>query len=127
MCLCMTTLTEGFLCFFLSCKAKAGVKPQRRGTACTLPNFCVVCIICFVSFSVLFVCICVLYFCHRVTTQLQFNISYHIKSPRGPGPPHCRCFISCSDTPHAVGLLCTSDEPDAETSTRQHTTPASDR
>jgi hypothetical protein len=33
----------------------------------------------FVSFSVLFVCICVLHYCHRVATQLQLtNISYHI-------------------------------------------------
>jgi hypothetical protein len=56
-----------------------GLNPQRRGTAHTLPNFCVVlCIVCFVSFSVLFVCICVLYYCHRVATQLQLNISYHI-------------------------------------------------
>jgi len=47
----------------------------------TLPNFyVVVCIVCFVSFSVLFVCICVLYYCHRVATQLQLNISYHIIS-----------------------------------------------
>ena len=39
----------------------------------------VVCIVCLVSFCVLFVCNCVLYFCHRVTTQLQLtNISYHI-------------------------------------------------
>jgi hypothetical protein len=31
------------------------------------------------SFSVLFVCICVPYYCHRVSTQLQLtNISYHI-------------------------------------------------
>ena len=32
---------------------------------------------CFVSFSVLFVCNCVLYYCHRVATQLQLNISYN--------------------------------------------------
>ena len=46
----------------------------------TLPNFCVVlCIACSVSFCVLFVCICVLYYCHRVATQWQLtNISYII-------------------------------------------------
>jgi hypothetical protein len=45
-----------------------------------LMHFCVVlCIVCFVSFSVLFVCVCVLYYCHRVATQLQLNVSYHIK------------------------------------------------
>jgi len=26
----------------------------------------------------LFVCICVLYYCHRVATQLKLNISYHV-------------------------------------------------
>ena len=35
-------------------------------------------IFCFiVLFCVLFVCKCVLYYCHRVTTQLQLNMSYH--------------------------------------------------
>ena len=54
-----------------------GYNSQRRGTAHTLPNCCVVlCSVCFVSFCVLFVCKCVLYYCHRVTTQLQLiNIS----------------------------------------------------
>ena len=56
----MTTLTEVFPCFFLSCKANAKVKPAK--TVRTLPNFCVVlCIVCFVSFCVFFVCVCVLY------------------------------------------------------------------
>jgi hypothetical protein len=31
-----------------------------------------------VLFCVLLVCKCVLYYCHRVATQLQLNISYHI-------------------------------------------------
>ena len=74
-CLCMTTLNEGFPCFFLSCKANARVKPAKDGgRARTFPNFCVVlCIVYFVSFCVLFVCKCVLYYCHRVATQLQLT------------------------------------------------------
>jgi hypothetical protein len=40
--------------------------------------FCVFCLI--VLFCVLFVCKCVLYYCHRVSTQLQLNISYIIHS-----------------------------------------------
>ena len=56
----------------------AGEIPKRKRTT----YFCVVlCVVCFVSFSVLFVCICVLYYCHRVAAQLQLtNISYHIIS-----------------------------------------------
>jgi hypothetical protein len=41
--------------------------------------FCVL-IVSIVLFCVLFVCKCVLYYCHLVSTQLQLNISYHIKS-----------------------------------------------
>ena len=45
--------------------------------------FCVVlCIVCFVTYSVLSVCICVLNYCRRVATQLQLNISYHISFRR---------------------------------------------
>ena len=88
----LTTLTEVFPCFFLSCKANAGVKPAKTGHGphsfqlccsvyflCCSMYFCVVlCIVCFVTFPVLFVCTCVLNNCHRVATQLQLNISYCI-------------------------------------------------
>jgi hypothetical protein len=64
-----------------------GYNSPSRGTVLTLPKclccslnvFVVLCIVCFVSFCVLFVCKCGLYNCHRVATQLQLtNISYHI-------------------------------------------------
>jgi len=82
----LTTLTEVFPCFFLSCKANARVKPAKTGhgqhsskfLSCSMYFCVIICIVCFVSFSVLFVCKCVLYYWHRVATQLQLNISYHI-------------------------------------------------
>ena len=56
-----------------------GITHQDGARPALFQNFCVVlCIICFVSFCVLCVCKCVLYFCHRVRTQLQLNISYTI-------------------------------------------------
>jgi len=69
---------EDFPCFFLSCKANARVKTAKMGARPALFQnyFCVVlCIVCFVSFCVLFVRKCVLYYCHRVATQLQLTIS----------------------------------------------------
>ena len=75
-CLCMATLTEVFPCFFLSCKANAKVKPPRYGAQPALPNFCVLCIICFVSFCVLFVlcrsvyCLCIYVYCTTATGWL---------------------------------------------------------
>ena len=69
----------GFSMLFSSVvRQMPGYTSQRRGTARTLPNFCVVLCICFVSFCILFVCICVLYYCHWVATQLQLNISCHL-------------------------------------------------
>ena len=52
------------------------------------------CVFCFTAlFCVLFVCKCVLYYCHRVTTQLQLtNISYHIRKVHLVGPYYAsRC------------------------------------
>jgi len=44
---------------------------------CCSMYFCVVlCIVRFVSLSVLFVCTCVLNYCHLLATQLQFNCSW---------------------------------------------------
>jgi hypothetical protein len=57
-----------------------GITRQVGARPALFQNFCVVlCIVCFVSFCVLFVCKYVLYNCHRVATQLQLtNMSYHI-------------------------------------------------
>jgi hypothetical protein len=62
------TLTEVFQCFFLSCKANARVKSTKmwHGLHQTSNIFCVVlCIVCFVSLCILFVCKCVQHYCHR--------------------------------------------------------------
>jgi hypothetical protein len=54
------TLTKVFPCFFLSCKANARVKPTNMGHS---PHP-----------SKIFL----LYYCHRVATQLQLTNIYHI-------------------------------------------------
>ena len=58
-----------FLVFSSVVRQMPGHNSHRRGTAHTLPKL-------FVLFCVLFVCKYVLYYCHRVSTQLQLiNIS----------------------------------------------------
>ena len=72
------TLAEVFPCLFLSCKIKARVKLAKTGHGQHPSNLIVICIVLllFVLFYVLFVCKCVLYYCHRLKTQLQLtNIS----------------------------------------------------
>ena len=80
-----TTLTEVFPCFFLSCKANVRVKLAKTGHGPHSYKLVVIVLFyvlfVFVLFYVLFVCKCVLYHCHRVSTQLQLtNISYHFFS-----------------------------------------------
>ena len=87
-CLCIHTIVYVFLdaaklsffCAFPSViRQMPGYNQPRRSTARNLPNCCVIlCIVCFVSFCILFVCKRVLYYCHRVTTQLQLINIYHI-------------------------------------------------
>jgi hypothetical protein len=111
----------------------AGTSPSGDSTDRGLPkchrrfqrqNCCVLRIVCFVSFYVLFVCKCVLYctvlyctvlyctvlyctalyYCHRVTTQLQLtNISYHIKTEKS-----LQAISVCSfnGSPLDVTLIC---------------------
>ena len=56
------TLTEVFPCFFLSCKANAGVKLAKMGQGPHSSKLVVICVVLllFVLFYVLFVCKCVL-------------------------------------------------------------------
>ena len=74
------TLTEVFPCFFLGCKANARVYLAKRGHGPHSSKIVVLFYVLFffVSFYILFLCKCVLYFCHCVTTQLQLTNIYHI-------------------------------------------------
>jgi ABC-type arginine transport system permease subunit len=68
------TLIEVFRAFSSVVRQMPGYNTQRRGTARTLPKLIVL-------FCVLFVCKRLLYYCHRVSTQLQFtNISIYLYS-----------------------------------------------
>ena len=76
------TLTEVFPCFFLGCKANTRVILAKTGHGPLLfQNCCVVlCIVCFVSFCVLFVCKCLLPPGDNTIAVNKYIISYHIIS-----------------------------------------------
>ena len=81
------TLTEVFPCFFLGCKANARVRLAKTGHG---PHSSKIVVL----FYVFFVCKCVLYFCHRVTTQFHLtNISYRTRSGKrsASGSEKCKC------------------------------------
>jgi len=79
-----------FRAFILGCKANARVKLAKTGHgphSSKLVFICVVLLL-FVLFYIFIVCKCVLYYCHRVTTQLQLtNISISILFTRIQGVP----------------------------------------
>jgi hypothetical protein len=85
-----------------------GYTSQRQDTVRTLPNQLIVllCVL-FVSivlFCVLFVCKCVLYCCHRVSTQLKLNISYQVQRPIEKRYYHkCVNYVTAEQNPlHAT-------------------------
>jgi hypothetical protein len=66
------TLTEILPCFLLSCKANARIKlaKTRHGPHSSILVVICVVILLFVLFYVLFLCKCVLYYCHIFFTLL---------------------------------------------------------
>ena len=96
-CLCMTTLTEVFPCFFLSCKANARVKPAETGHGPSLflifvlfyvflscSMYCLFCVV---------LCIVCVYMCTELLPPggypiavkyiISYIISYHISRHKG--------------------------------------------
>ena len=66
-----------------------------------------------------------LYLYYSPNAPLFFFVTHH--PPVGQGLLIVEALRSNSDTPHAVWLLWTEDQPDAETSTWQHTTLTTDK
>jgi len=58
---------------------------------------------------------------HIKATRPIYIVFRGSTAPNRPRPPHCWGLAMTPDTPYSVGLLWTSDQPDAEISTWQHT------
>ena len=84
---CSAALTEVFPCFFLSCKTNTTVQLSKTGHG---PHSSQI-----VLFCVLFVCKCVLHYCRRATTQLQFNkyVSHHTLAEVCNPTPHTKKVV----------------------------------
>jgi hypothetical protein len=61
-------LAEVFPCFFLSCKANVMINLAKTGHDLHSSKLVVICVVMLlvVLLNVLFVCKCVMYYCHRV-------------------------------------------------------------
>ena len=57
----------------------------------------------------------------KISLWIYFPLPHGATESSGPGPPHCKAFLSHSDTPQSVGLLWASEQSDAEISIREHT------
>jgi len=74
------TLTEVFPCFFLGCKTNARVILAKMGHGPHSSKIVVLSYVLFVLCRSMY-CLCVIVYCHRVTTQLQLtNISISIST-----------------------------------------------
>jgi hypothetical protein len=76
----LTTLLEDFHAFFSVVRHMPGYNSQRRGTACTSKFFFIVMYVPFSVFCVLFVCKCVLYYCHQVSTKCVLYCCHRVST-----------------------------------------------
>jgi hypothetical protein len=94
------TLTEVFTCFFLSCKANARVLLAKKGHGPHCSKIVVLFYVLFVLYRS--VCKSVVYYCHRVTTQLQLTNISNIKNIKQP--PTVKFTVLCH-LPELIILL----------------------
>jgi len=63
----------------------------------------------------------------HMPAEIHKCFSHDSTAPSGPHPPHCRGFTITTRHTSLDRLLCTSDQPIAQTNTWQHTTLTRDR